>query len=397
MTVNSWQYTCTPGILLLFVLIFCPSVLAAGNALTGRENWEYKCYRCHGKPLIKNSMAFSENDITANNLSLFASDPGALTQSAEEGFIIPSGNFNAYYDAGANTNIPMRTYAGTTEHKLGEGKTPTQFAIDVSAYFATFFQPSGSPTISSVKPGDAQVSVSFNAPKSDLTDAEYTVVASPGGFKASGNTSPIKVTGLSNGTAYTFNVTATSNTGVGTPSSASQQVTPLAPLEEVAKAVSAIPEISAVNGSQDAANAAGSSAAATTSSAIQTASEIPAPPVISVANEIQGNKVALVQSAASMYLTKAPSKIIERTRNTQAKVFFTAPKENERITGYTITALSEGVKTDVIVSGTKSPITVNGLINGNEYTFTETSPRATGSSLPSSRSNAIISLAILGD
>ncbi|WP_415374089.1 DUF1566 domain-containing protein [Patiriisocius sp. Uisw_017] len=82
------------------------------------------------------------------------------------------------------------------------------------------------PTIGTAIAGDAQASVFFTAPISDGGSAitGYTATSSPGGFTGTG-TSPITVTGLSNGTAYTFSVTATNAIGTSNPSSASNLVT----------------------------------------------------------------------------------------------------------------------------------------------------------------------------
>ena len=57
----------------------------------------------------------------------------------------------------------------------------------------------------------------------------YTVTSSPGGITAMGTTSPINVTGLTNGTAYTFTVVATNGVGNSVVSAASAGVTPAAP------------------------------------------------------------------------------------------------------------------------------------------------------------------------
>jgi hypothetical protein len=58
----------------------------------------------------------------------------------------------------------------------------------------------------------------------------YTATSSPGNFTATSASSPITVSGLTAGTAYTFTVTGTTNYGVtSTVSSASNSVTPATP------------------------------------------------------------------------------------------------------------------------------------------------------------------------
>ncbi|SIO39188.1 Putative Ig domain-containing protein [Bradyrhizobium erythrophlei] len=88
----------------------------------------------------------------------------------------------------------------------------------------------GAPTIGTATAGNAQARVSFTAPASDGGAAitGYTVTSSPGGATATGSSSPITVTGLSNGTAYTLTVTATNGIGTGSASAASNSVTPSA-------------------------------------------------------------------------------------------------------------------------------------------------------------------------
>ena len=89
---------------------------------------------------------------------------------------------------------------------------------------------SGQPTSISATAGSAEATVSFTLPAYDGKGiATYLVTASPGGATASGSTSPITVTGLSNGTAYTFTVTTVTGYGVSAVSTASSSVTPVAP------------------------------------------------------------------------------------------------------------------------------------------------------------------------
>lgn len=58
----------------------------------------------------------------------------------------------------------------------------------------------------------------------------YTAISTPGSFTGTSTTgSPITVSGLTTGTAYTFRVAATNATGQGPYSSASNSVTPVAP------------------------------------------------------------------------------------------------------------------------------------------------------------------------
>ena len=78
--------------------------------------------------------------------------------------------------------------------------------------------------------GNAQASIAFTLPVYDgKGDATYVVTASPGGATASGSSSPIVVTGLTNGTAYTFTVTTLTGYGVTAVSGSSNSATPVAP------------------------------------------------------------------------------------------------------------------------------------------------------------------------
>jgi hypothetical protein len=83
------------------------------------------------------------------------------------------------------------------------------------------------PTIGTATAGDGSASVTFTAPSfSKLPVTSYTVTSSPGNITGTGVSSPITVTGLTNGTSYTFTVTATNATGTSAASAASNSATP---------------------------------------------------------------------------------------------------------------------------------------------------------------------------
>ncbi len=86
----------------------------------------------------------------------------------------------------------------------------------------------GAPIIGTATTGDARATVTFTPPASDGGSPiiEYTATSSPGGKTGKGASSPITVTGLTNGTAYSFTVAATNAVGTGPPSAASNSVTP---------------------------------------------------------------------------------------------------------------------------------------------------------------------------
>ena len=84
------------------------------------------------------------------------------------------------------------------------------------------------PTIGTATAGDTTASVAFTASsyigKGTIT---YTATSSPSGLTGTSATSPITVSGLTNGTAYTFTVVGNTNYGVASvASAASNSITP---------------------------------------------------------------------------------------------------------------------------------------------------------------------------
>ena len=70
------------------------------------------------------------------------------------------------------------------------------------------------------------VSVPFTPAATGGLPTNYVATSSPGGITASGSSSPIVVTGLTAGTAYTFTITGSNGYGTSAATSASNSVTP---------------------------------------------------------------------------------------------------------------------------------------------------------------------------
>lgn len=84
------------------------------------------------------------------------------------------------------------------------------------------------PRVGVASAGDERATVTFSPPSyaglSPITG--YLVTSAPGGITASGVDFPVTVTGLNNGTTYTFTVTAINGAGTGPASAPSNAVTP---------------------------------------------------------------------------------------------------------------------------------------------------------------------------
>jgi hypothetical protein len=103
-------------------------------------------------------------------------------------------------------------------------------ATELADRFTYFPSAPGAPSDVHAVAANASATVSFAAASPDGSGiTSYRVLASPGGASASGGDSPIRISGLRNGTRYTFTITATNGLGTGPPSAASNAVVPEPP------------------------------------------------------------------------------------------------------------------------------------------------------------------------
>jgi len=139
------------------------------------------------------------------------STPGSYTASGSSSPIVVTGLQSS----------TQYTYAVTATGPLG-----TSSASSASSAVTATTVPQA-PTIGTATGGDAQASVTFTANSTGGSAiTEYTITSSPGNITASGATSPVVVTGLTNGTSYTFTAVATNANGSSTASSASNSISP---------------------------------------------------------------------------------------------------------------------------------------------------------------------------
>ena len=258
--------------------------------------------------------------------------------------------------------------------------------------------------------------MSFTAPVNDggSTITSYTVTSSPGSLQATGSSSPITVTGLTNGTAYTFTVEATNSAGGSPTSTTSPSVTPVAPVT----VPDAPTNIVAVVGNGEATvsftaptndgGATITSYTVTSSPGGLTATGSSSPITVTgltngtaytftvtATNSAGGSPTSItspsVTPVAPVTIPDAPTNIVAVVGNSEATVSFTAPTNDggATITSYTVTSSPGGLT----ATGSSSPITVTGLTNGTAYTFTVTATNSAGGSPTSPTSPSVTPVA----
>lgn len=278
-------------------------------------------------------------------------------------------------------------------------------AATVSRTFTVNAIVPGAPTIGTATAGDTAATVTFTAPASTGGAAitGYTATANPGGATGTAAASPISVPGLSNGVSYTFTVTATNSAGTGAASAASNAVTPKAAqtitfANPGAQNFGTNPDLSVLGGGASATSglpvtftSATTGVCTITSAGVLT---FVTAGICTINADQAGDSAYLAATQMSQSFTVnaivpgAPTIGTAVAGDTQASVAFTAPTNTggTTITGYTVTVSPPDVAP---VNGAASPIVVNGLTNGQAYTFTVTADNSAGTSPPSAASNSV--------
>ena len=264
----------------------------------------------------------------------------------------------------------------------------------------------GAPTAVTGVPGNAQVAVSWTAPASNGGSAitGYTVTSTPGSFTCTTlGAFTCVVSGLSNGTGYTFKVSATNSVGMGPDSAASATITPLAvptpPLSvtavrgdskvTVAWAVPADIGGGAITGYKVTASPGGAfctTTVALTCDVTGLTNGLLYDFTVKATNSVGDSLPSSIASATPATLPGAPTVVVGLPGDAKVTLNWVAAAGNgSAVTSYTATSTPGGFTCTVAVN----TCDVTGLTNGTPYTFRVAATNGVGAG-PASAASAVV-------
>jgi hypothetical protein len=284
----------------------------------------------------------------------------------------------------------------------------------------------GAPTSVVATAGDARATVTFAAPTNNGGSAitGYTVTSIPaGGIDSNAGTTSLThtITGLTNGTSYTFSVKATNAVGTSVASAPSNAVTPKSNTTPSTPVATSYTFTGPTSGNVNSASANftvtpnGNYTGTITITPSGTGSTGLTAKVLTFSNSAVSQSFTIVPTVAgSITLTAtnkggltnparltytviskatvpdAPTSVVATAGNGSALVTFKAPVNNggSAITGYTVTSNPAG-GVDIHAGTTSLTHTITNLKNGVFYTFTVKATNAVGTSVASAPSNSI--------
>jgi len=246
------------------------------------------------------------------------------------------------------------------------------------------------PTNIVATPSSGAASISFTP---SLYAISYTITSSPGGIIVTGSSSPMMVTGLTNGTSYTFTMTATNASGTSPISNPSPSVlvnpVPLAPTNLQVFPFSGSVSITFLYSlyaiSYTITSSPGGITATGTSSPMMVTGLTNGTSYTFTTTATNASGISPVSNSLSVLVNPvpdAPTNIVVTSGAGSASVSFTP---SVLAIYYVITSNPGGIS----VVGSSSPIIVPGLVNGT-YTFTITATNTTGTSIPITSAPVVI-------
>lgn len=279
------------------------------------------------------------------------------------------------------------------------GNSTYAAASQVAQSFSVAAVVPGAPTIGTATAGNTQATVGFTAPAftGGASITSYSATANPGGATGTCASSPCTVTGLTNGTGYTFTVTATNSAGTGSASAASGSVTPHASQTITfnnpgAQNFGTSPTLTATASSALPVSFSSSTTGVCTVTTGGVLTFVSAGTCTINADQAGNSSFAAAAEVTQSFtvaavLPGAPTIGTATAGNAQASVSFTAPAftGGASITGYTATSNPGGLT----ATCANSPCVVTGLSAESTYTFTVTATNAVGTGAASGASNAV--------
>ncbi len=179
------------------------------------------------------------------NISAFDSRTQVILRAFKKyGMVLVDGGSNWYFQGVSSTNWPdivLSQLNNQTLIKGGDFEVVDTSLLQINVNSALAVQVPGAPANLAATAGNTQVTLNFTAPADNggspiVTSAlypAYKATCNPGAKTGTGNTSPLIVAGLTNGTQYTCTVAAANVTGVGV-ASTGVNVTPRFPFSSAA-------------------------------------------------------------------------------------------------------------------------------------------------------------------
>ena len=320
------------------------------------------------------------------------------------------------------TNGTTYTFAVAAINGVGTGSQSAQSNATVPATVA------GAPTIGTATAGNASVTLTWTAPASNGGSAITGYIVTPyiagvaqtfQNFPSTATTE--SVTGLTNGTAYTFKVAAVNGAGTGTQSAASNSATPVttpgAPTIGTATSGNASASVTwtapssnggtAITGYAVTPYIAGVAQAtqtfnntATTETATGLTNGTAYTFTVAAINAVgTGSQSGASNSVTPATTAGAPTIGTATVGNASATVTWTAPTSNggSAITGYVVTPyIGATAQTAQTFNNTATSESVTGLTVGSTYTFKVAAINGVGTGAQSAASNSITAVTVPG-
>ncbi|MFF2481519.1 fibronectin type III domain-containing protein [Paenibacillus sp. NPDC058071] len=324
---------------------------------------------------------------------------------AIEGYVVTVMPGNRMIEVDATTTTVVvdgltngKSYSFTVAAKnLAGAGTPSTAVNEIP--FTTPEAPTGLTLVS----GNGEVQVSFDPPANNggrMID-EYIVTIMPGNREVTGTSSPIVVDGLTNGTVYSFTVKAKNEAGEGVASGESRiapSAVPGAPTNVQAKVkggkatVSFDPPVNdggkPITGYKVIVLPSGREVQGTTSpiTVDNLTDGVDYTFIVKAVNENGESNTSEEVGTAPSSVPSAPADVHVESGNGRAVVSFDPPANNgsSPVDGYVV-IVQPGNR---VIEGNASPIVVEGLTNGVEYTFTVQAKNADGNGTPSTEVKA---------